>query len=839
MVLNRISKEDVHNITSGQVITELSSIVKELLDNAVDAGATAISITFKRYGLEGIEISDNGDGIKSDDFESICLKNYTSKLENFQSLSNVKTLGFRGEALNSICNMSTMKISTATALDAPKGWELTFNQKGELSNRKMVNQSKGTTIVISDIFKKLPVRKLNLEKNYKKEFQKCTDMLTSYMLILKGVRIIITNVDVTGRKKLVLKTSGNEKMKDNVVNIFGSSGLQGLRDIEATLALDDLYHVTISGLISSSSIGDGRLSRDRQYIYINRRPVTYKPLVKHITESYKKVNYLQSPVIILNLELSEAILDVNVTPDKRTVMISRKYETLILEKVLEYLETFWDTTDYSIPVNSDYQEKINERNERNEPLVQIKLDSFAFTQDESSQNSVQQSSEEVCILEKACATSSYDVSIGGVSDEIDDDEEDAAVGGSEAASECNEDNFLSSLPTGNPSNDRSSSAADVEVFNDSLILEKNVIKYPIDGSSSRGVPSSEGIIEQAEVSILEENFNGNAYDHVHEHCHQPQHDKSVPNVQDTVEDTGSLFVPESSGFSTDDILADLDKEPVLQDSQTYSARVHKVRISREDLKLNHKKQKLSNDDAERKQYSVESMDFTDRDLSEKMLTLSINKNDFMEMEIIGQFNKGFIIVHKKDTHDILIVDQHASDEKFNFEKLNNETTFENQPLVVPQKLDVNSIEKLIILSNLEVFEKNGFKFKTEISDSDHSDEEHDGNAGKQENILLTSLPYSKNTIFNLKDMDELLQLVTDRSNFTSLPRPTKVRSMFAMRACRSSIMIGQSLSKSRMTKVVQNLSTLDKPWNCPHGRPTMRHIAKIDQWQPSDDDYGA
>lgn len=835
MVLRKISKQDVHNITSGQVITELDSIVKELLDNAIDAGANTITINFKRYGLEGIEIQDNGNGIKSEDFTNICLKNYTSKLENFQNLATVSTLGFRGEALNSLCNMSTVTITTATESEAPKGWELKFNKSGELTGKRMVNQSKGTCISVSDIFEDLPVRKRNLEKNYKKEFQKCIGTLTAYMLILKDIRIIVSNIDVMGKKRLVLKTSGNKKVKDNVINVFGSSGLQGLREIDFTLPLDDTYCLHISGLVSSASIGDGRLSRDRQYIYINGRPVDYKPLIKHITESYKKVNFMQNPVIILNLKIPEAILDVNVTPDKRTVLISKRYENLIIENILTSLESFWDSTDYTIPVNSDYQERINERNALSEPLVQISLDAFAFSQDQSSQVSLPPKSEgdikdctndllferEVCLEKGPKLVASHEGSsladLGVQKDILETNYRDKFE-------TTDNDLDLNAVASRDSKEEPDSTHSQVDVSNCTVILEKNATQSSFSNSCDVDeVLSEQNCNTNTELGELK-NVIGN---------YSSEHDDSFRR-EFLAE---SLTVPEMPAFSTTEILSDLNNENIC-DELKQPKRIHKIRIQDSDLKSNIKRQKLPLY-PKTLAHPVESVDFMDKDVSEKMLTLSINKDDFLHLGIIGQFNKGFIIVHKKDTDDILIVDQHASDEKFNFEKLINETTFENQPLVVPQKLEINSIEKLTILNNLDIFEKNGFKFKTQFSDSDHSDNEtdEDNHLGGKEIIFLTSLPYSKNTIFNMKDMDELLQLITERSNFTSLPRPTKVRSMFAMRACRSSIMIGQTLNTAKMEKVVQNLSTLDKPWNCPHGRPTMRHIAKIDQWQSFTDDY--
>ena len=116
----------------------------------------------------------------------------------------------------------------------------------------------------------------------------------------------------------------------------------------------------------------------------------------------------------------------------------------------------------------------------------------------------------------------------------------------------------------------------------------------------------------------------------------------------------------------------------------------------------------------------------------------------------------------------------------------------------------------ILLDNIEIFNANGFEF--EIG----------------EEIKLKTIPMSKNTIFGKSDVDELLHLINEGADVLGgIPRPSKVRSMFASRACRSSVMIGDALSTKDMYKLINQLSTLDQPWNCPHGRPTMRHLVNL------------
>jgi DNA mismatch repair protein PMS2 len=220
---------------------------------------------------------------------------------------------------------------------------------------------------------------------------------------------------------------------------------------------------------------------------------------------------------------------------------------------------------------------------------------------------------------------------------------------------------------------------------------------------------------------------------------------------------------------------------------------------------------------------IELDDIEDQDESEQLLTLTVSKKDFKDMKIIGQFNLGFILVIR-DNKDLFIIDQHASDEKYNFEDLQRNTIFDSQRLIQPKGIELNSMDELTVLENLDIFNKNGFKVKI------------DENSRPGFKISLESLPLSKKTIFDVSDFNELIHLIKENPNNSSV-RCSKIRSMFAMRACRKSIMIGQTLNMTTMTKVIRNLGTLEKPWNCPHGRPTMRHLMELKQWEPFHKDY--
>jgi len=254
--------------------------------------------------------------------------------------------------------------------------------------------------------------------------------------------------------------------------------------------------------------------------------------------------------------------------------------------------------------------------------------------------------------------------------------------------------------------------------------------------------------------------------------------------------------------------------------------------------------------------------------AEERLSLSVSKDDFSRMRIIGQFNLGFIVASRSSSSitppasmeattsssiqpgalsgqpsDLFIIDQHASDEKYNFERLYHTTTPQTQRLVHPQRLDLTAIEEEIIIENQPALTQNGFE--VEVDDS--------GEHAIGRRCQLVSLPMSREVTFSTRDLEELLALLADSpqsglgtraagtgtgtqgsssSSFTgTVVRPSSVRRMFAMRACRSSVMIGRTLQAGQMRRLVANMGLMDKPWNCPHGRPTMRHLIGLGAWR--------
>ncbi|KAJ7052568.1 hypothetical protein C8F01DRAFT_998099 [Mycena amicta] len=231
----------------------------------------------------------------------------------------------------------------------------------------------------------------------------------------------------------------------------------------------------------------------------------------------------------------------------------------------------------------------------------------------------------------------------------------------------------------------------------------------------------------------------------------------------------------------------------------------------------------------------------DVDVAAQALSRTISKSDFASMDIVGQFNLGFIVVRRRVAaasitesdsgmamDDLFIVDQHAADEKYNFETLQQTTSIKSQKLFRPQPLELTASDELLALEKIEVLRQNGFEVEvqTEAGVIGVEDDEILEMPATTPRLALTAQPVSKGTVFDMKDLEELIHRMRDAPAGT-IPRCTKARAMFASRACRKSVMIGMPLTKGQMTAVVRHMGTMDQPWNCPHGRPTMRHLADI------------
>lgn len=330
MVRNKIAvleKSTIDKIAAGEVVERPSSVVKELVENAIDAGASAITVEIKDGGKSYIRITDNGCGIPEDELSVAFMRHSTSKLRDASELADIHTLGFRGEALSSISAVSRVEMITKPA-DTLMGVRYVIEGSKEVSLDK-IGAPDGTTIMVYQLFFNTPARK---------KFLKTDTTEASYISELME-RLALSHPDISfcfiSNKKEKIHTSGNGNLMDTIYQIYGRQIASNLLAVEKETDL-----LKVSGFIGNSNVARG--NRSLENFYINGRYIKSPLLSKSVEEGY--VGYLmqhQYPFCVLMITTKEASVDVNVHPTKQEVRfddemaIADIFKSLIFERLYQ------------------------------------------------------------------------------------------------------------------------------------------------------------------------------------------------------------------------------------------------------------------------------------------------------------------------------------------------------------------------------------------------------------------------------------------------------------------------------------------------------------------------
>lgn len=328
MVRNKIAvleKSTIDKIAAGEVVERPSSVVKELVENAIDAGASAITVEIKDGGKSYIRITDNGCGIPEDELSVAFMRHSTSKLRDASELADIHTLGFRGEALSSISAVSRVEMITKPA-DTLMGVRYVIEGSKEVSLDK-IGAPDGTTIMVYQLFFNTPARKKFL-KTDTTEASYISELMERLALSHPGISFCFIS-----NKKEKIHTSGNGNLMDTIYQIYGRLIASNLLAVEKETDL-----LKVSGFIGNSNVARG--NRSLENFYINGRYIKSPLLSKSVEEGY--VGYLmqhQYPFCVLMITTKEASVDVNVHPTKQEVRfddemaIADIFKSLIFERL--------------------------------------------------------------------------------------------------------------------------------------------------------------------------------------------------------------------------------------------------------------------------------------------------------------------------------------------------------------------------------------------------------------------------------------------------------------------------------------------------------------------------
>ena len=295
----------INKIAAGEVIERPASVVKELVENSIDAGATNINIEIKNGGISYIRITDNGKGIMPDDMEMAFERHATSKIRNASDLETVTSMGFRGEALASIAAISKVEMISKTG-ENEIGYKVNL-QAGKIINKEETGCSKGTIITITDLFFNTPVRYKFLKKDFT-EAGYIEDVITRIALVHPEIAIKLTSSG-----KTIIQTSGNGDIKSVVYGIYGKDVADNI--LEVNYQYED---IKVTGVIGKPVIA--RSNRGNQIFFVNKRYIKDKTLTSAAEQAFKGLLTIgKYGFLILNIEMSPSKVDVNVHPAKLEV----------------------------------------------------------------------------------------------------------------------------------------------------------------------------------------------------------------------------------------------------------------------------------------------------------------------------------------------------------------------------------------------------------------------------------------------------------------------------------------------------------------------------------------
>ncbi len=351
-----LDTEVSEKIAAGEVVERPASVIKELIENSIDAGATLITVEIKKGGITYMRVSDNGSGMSSEDAKISFLRHATSKIQKSSDLDAIYTLGFRGEALASIGAVSNVSLYTKRIED--KSGVCVTCRGGEILSSDEAGVPDGTSICVENLFFNTPARLKFLKKDAT-ESGYITDIITRCIFAHPEISFKLI---IDGKEKLF--SAGDNSLKNAIYSVYGKDYANGT--IEVDYEADG---IRVTGLVGKGNIS--RPKRNYQSFFVNRRYITSKTLIGALENAYKnQIMIGKFPMAVLNIEINPSLIDINVHPTKLEVKFSD-------EKMI-YNAVYYGTKNalYAIP-NVPKIERMGGEFKRDTPKEQLNLSDLA------------------------------------------------------------------------------------------------------------------------------------------------------------------------------------------------------------------------------------------------------------------------------------------------------------------------------------------------------------------------------------------------------------------------------------------------------------------------------
>ncbi len=765
-----LNSETIDKIAAGEVVERPGSVVKELVENAIDAGATAVTVEAKDGGIEFIRVTDNGCGMRGEQLRTAFLRHATSKIEDADDLMRVSSLGFRGEALSSIAAVSKVEVITRTA-DALSGSRILLEGSREVGFGE-VGAPEGTTFLMRNLFFNTPVRRKFL-KQPATEGGYIADLMEHLALSRPDISFKLV---LGGQMKF--HTSGNGDLREVIYRIYGREVAGALVPVST-----EREGIRLEGYLGKPV--QVRSNRNFEIYFINGRFIRSNVIARAVEDGYKE--YLMQhkfPLCVLHITMDPGKVDVNVHPTKMDVRFSDAigFSGFLAETVRQALRQQEMIPEASLSSDKELRErraaerKERERQHAPEPFEQRRSNAYRVMEEAkyASDRPKQQDFTQNPVWNRVKKDDMTNIKERNA---------DPMNIGREGRQKPEGQAFIP---------EREVLAEQAFIPERETLAEQASIPERETLAEQASIPEREILVEQASTSerkVLAEQAPISETEILAEQA-------SIPEGENPTE----VFFEETSELTEEELF--VEEKPVIEEA--YSAEK-----SESVLAETQSKETVSDTGRERCGEPLHGMEGEAKQLNlfeEKILTMD-NRNRF---RMIGQVFDTYWLIEFEDR--MLMIDQHAAHEKVNYERLMkqyHEKNVMSQGLLPPVIVSLSGQEEAVLKEHLDTFAALGFEVEA-FGGSEYA---------------LRSVPVD---LYGCHEREMFLEVLDSLSGGVNFGGLRVIEEKIASMSCKAAVKGNNKLSFAEAETLIDELLTLENPYNCPHGRPTIIAMTKTE-----------
>ena len=823
----------INQIAAGEVIERPASVVKEMVENSIDAGATNIIVEIKNGGISYIRVADNGKGIARDDVEIAFERHATSKIRSAEDLQEVKSMGFRGEALASIAAIANVELVSRTE-DQPTGERVTA-EGGEILSVEEVACSVGTVITVRNLFFNTPVRYKFLKKDFT-ETGYIEDVISRIALVHPEISIKLIN---TG--KTTISTNGNGDIKSVVYSIYGKDIAEEIIPVEY-----EYENIKVKGVIGKPAIA--RSNRSNQIFFVNDRYIKDKTLTAAAEQAYKEMIPIgKFAFLILNLEMDPSKVDVNVHPAKLEVRFSE--ESTVFQAVFHTIKntllsadlvsdrdknkeikeaskdafkidysnlnkgglfgkpgvsnsTVQETMKFDNSKLSDMMQMPNTSNIDNKQSLNTKEDKASMDVFERLKRLQQQLKNDLVANPSIQLTDNYKMmenkynEIVTATDELSksNEKQDAKAETVDIVNETSKSeeytNNIKTEDSKNIENNINNESESIQV--NTQESQTNQKEFQDFGENKLNIQENQSFGENQSHMPKKQNFGEiNNENQNYEEIKQENDDiNNSTNINNNSEENIESEQNQKVEEVKDKILSFEAMYKELFGKEPYGGRLKVEDTTKKD-----------------NQYKI-----TEDDLEENVSVFEgLSEYQKPTYKFIGIAFKTYIILEMNQ--ELYIMDQHAAHERILYERVKknffNDVDKECQMLLLPDVITLTNKEMNIARDNFKLFERAGFMV-----------EEFGENTIKVSGVPEICIDLDTKELF-METLDEI-------NTVARTAKQEKEEKFIATVACKAAVKANMALTEEEVKSLMDELLKLPNPFSCPHGRPTVIKMSKYD-----------